>query len=132
MLKRRILDSASGPATYVSPSTAMVGELSGEGSYVFCGRMEGKCDVDGAVTLAKGACWKGVLRATDVIIAGTVDGDVIAAKRVEILGTARISGSLTGASVAVAEGAVIEGDIKVTDGENPVRFQEKRAQTNDH
>jgi cytoskeletal protein CcmA (bactofilin family) len=53
-------------------------------------------------------------------------GDVIAAQRVEITGTARVSGSLSGNSIAVAEGAVIEGEINVTSGAAPVKFEEKR------
>jgi len=128
MFKRRILDSTTGPATYIAPSTTIVGALSGKGNYVFCGRVEGECDVDGPVTLAEGGEWKGTLCATDIIIAGTVEGDVVARQRVEISGTARITGSLAGNSIAVAEGAVIEGDIKVTDGEQPVKFEERRQE----
>ena len=128
MFKRRILDSATEPATYIAPSTTIVGALSGKGNYVFCGSVEGECDVDGPVTLAEGGEWQGTLCATDVIIAGTVEGDVVARQRVEISGTARITGSLAGNSIAVAEGAIIEGDIKVTDGEQPIKFEERRQE----
>ena len=126
MLKRRILDTSTEPATFVAPSTKIVGELSGKGNYVFCGTVEGECDVEGPVTLAEGCHWSGVVRATDVIISGTVEGDVIARQRVEVAGTARITGSLSGKSIAVAEGAVIEGDINVTNGNAPIKFREKR------
>jgi cytoskeletal protein CcmA (bactofilin family) len=37
-----------------------------------------------------------------------------------------VSGRLSGNSIAVAEGAVIEGEIKVTSGAAPVKFEEKR------
>jgi cytoskeletal protein CcmA (bactofilin family) len=93
---------------------------------VFCGVVEGDCDIDGPVTLAEGSRWKGTLRATDIIVAGVVEGDVIARQRVEISGTARVTGSLAGNSIAVAEGAIIEGEIKVTSGAPPVKFDEKR------
>lgn len=126
MFKRRITDAAQGPTTYIAPSAKVVGKISGRGAYVFCGSAEGECEVEGPLTLAEGARWKGTLRATDVIVAGEVDGDVIATDRVEIASTARISGSLAGSSIAVAEGAVIDGEIKVTSGETPVTFQEKR------
>jgi hypothetical protein len=43
------------------------------------------------------------------------------------LGTARITGSLAGNSIAVAEGAIIAGEIKVTSGGEPTTFQEKRT-----
>ena len=91
--KRRIQDAAKGPTTYVAPTTKIVGTITGQGSYVFC---------------------------------GTVEGDVVAGQRVEIAGTARVTGSLSGHSIAVAEGAIIEGEIRVMSGDTPVKFQEKR------
>jgi cytoskeletal protein CcmA (bactofilin family) len=125
-LKRRIKDVPKGPATYVAASTKVVGTLTGQGAFVFCGTVEGDCDINGPLTLAEGGHWKGTLKAVDIVVAGTVEGDVIAKQRVEIAGTARVSGSLSGNSIAVAEGAIIEGEIKVTSGEAPTTFQEKR------
>ena len=126
IFKRRIQDSSAGPTTYIAPATKIVGTISGQGPYVFCGTVEGDCDISGPLTLAEGGRWKGTLKASDIIVAGTVEGDVVARERVEIAGTARVTGSLSGASIAVAEGAVIEGEIKVTSGAQPVKFQEKR------
>jgi cytoskeletal protein CcmA (bactofilin family) len=126
LLKRRIQDSGSGPTTFISATTKIVGKISGKGPFVFCGTVEGDCDIDGPATLAPGAKWEGTIRATDIVVAGAVQGDVISKQRVEIAGTARITGSLSGNSIAVAEGAVIEGEIKVTSGSTPVKFEEKR------
>lgn len=125
-LKRRIQDTTKGPTTYISASTKVVGTITGQGAYVFCGTVEGDCDIDGPLTLAQGGHWKGTLKAVDIVVAGTVEGDVVAQQRVEISGSARISGSLSGNSIAVAEGAIIEGEIKVTSGAEPTTYQEKR------
>lgn len=124
--RRRILDASNGPTTFIAPTAKIVGHISGQGPYIFCGTVEGDCEIDGPLTLAEGSHWIGTLKATDVVVAGTVDGDVIATQRVEIASTARVNGSLSGHSIAVAEGAVIEGDIRVATGTDPVRFQEKR------
>jgi cytoskeletal protein CcmA (bactofilin family) len=126
LFKRRIQDSGAGPTTFIAATTKIVGTISGKGPYVFCGTVEGNCDIDGPATLAPGGKWQGTMRATDIVVAGTVEGDVIAKQRVEIAGTARITGSLSGNSIAVAEGAVIEGEIKVTSGAPAVKFEEKR------
>jgi len=126
LFKRRIQDGANGPTTYVAASTTIVGTIAGKGAYVFCGSVEGNCDIEGPCTLAAGGKWKGTLKATDLVVAGVVEGDVIAQGKVEILGTARVTGSLSGNSIAVAEGAVIEGEIRVTSGGAPTTFQEKR------
>lgn len=125
-LRRRIQDAAKGPTTYVAATTTVIGTITGQGAFVFCGTVEGDCDIDGPLTLAAGGHWKGTLKANDIVVAGVVEGDVIAKQRVEILGSARITGSLSGNSIAVAEGAVIEGELKVTSGAAPTNFQEKR------
>src|SRR5260221_6394280 len=123
--KRRMQDSNHGPKTYVAPGTKIVGTIQGKGSYVFCGTIEGDCDISGPLTLAEGGRWKGTIKATDIVIAGTVEVDVIGEQRVEIAGTARVTGSLARHSIAVAEGAIIEGDIKVKSGTAAVTFPEK-------
>jgi cytoskeletal protein CcmA (bactofilin family) len=125
LFKRRIQDS-NGPTTYVAASTTIVGTITGKGAYVFCGTVEGDCDIEGPLTLAAGGRWKGTLKATDIVVAGVVEGDVIAGQRVEILGSARVTGSLSGNSIAVAEGAIIAGEIKVMSGAPPTQFLEKR------
>ena len=125
-LKRRIRDSAKGPTTYIAPATKIVGDISGQGEYIFCGTVEGNCEIDGLLTLAEGGRWNGTLKGTDIIVSGSVQGDVIATQRVEISSTARISGSLSGSAIAVADGAVIEGEIQISKDDSPVRFEEKR------
>lgn len=127
--RRRIGDSGDGPATYIAAAARIVGQLSGTGTFVVCGEVEGDCDIRGPVTLAQSGRWIGQLRADNVIVAGTVEGDVIAREKVEIGQSARVSGSISGASIAVAEGAIIEGDLSVTSGGQATRFTEKRADT---
>jgi cytoskeletal protein CcmA (bactofilin family) len=123
--KRRVSDT-NRQTTYIAASTTITGTITGQGAYVFCGTVEGNCDINGPLTLAEGGRWKGTMKAADIVVAGTVEGDVVAQQRVEIAGTARITGSLAGNSIAVAEGAIIEGEIKVTSGEPLTKFQEKR------
>ena len=127
LLRRRIGDSADGPATYIGATAKLTGQLGGSGAFVVLGEVIGDCDIDGPVTLAKGGNWVGILHADNVVVAGTVEGDVIARGKVEIGQSARISGSISGASIAVAEGAVIEGELSVTSGGEATRFTEKRT-----
>ena len=91
------------------------------------GEVDGECDVEGTVTLATGGSWKGVMRAESVIVAGTIDGDIVASGQVEISDTAKITGTVTGEAIAVAEGAVVEGVMKTTGQSEPKSFVEKRG-----
>ena len=122
-------DTRQGQAvTVIAPGARFEGRLSGGGCVVVSGRFEGDCDLQGSITLAEGGEWQGVLVADDVVVAGHVEGDVYARERVEVGPKARISGSLSGRSVAIAEGAVIEGELRVGEdgGEPPLRFRERR------
>jgi cytoskeletal protein CcmA (bactofilin family) len=119
-------DGADGPATYIGAAARIIGNLSGTGPFVVCGHIEGDCDVHGPVTLAKDGRWTGTLQADNVVVAGTVEGDVIGREKVEVGQSARITGSISGASIAVAEGAIIEGELSVTAGGEALKFREKR------
>jgi cytoskeletal protein CcmA (bactofilin family) len=123
---RRLRDTASGPGTLISHGCKIQGVLTGHGHFLINGEVEGDCDVEGSVTLAKDGRWKGTLKAEAVIVAGTVEGDIVADGRVEIADTARITGTVSGEAIAVAEGAVVEGVMRTTGQSEPVGFVEKR------
>jgi cytoskeletal protein CcmA (bactofilin family) len=123
---RRIHDRAVGPATLISEGCKINGVISGEGDFMVSGEIDGECDLDGSLTIATGGFWKGRIKATAIIVAGTVEGDIVANGRVEISDTARITGTVTGEAIAVAEGAVVQGKMKTTGKTDPVEFVEKR------
>ena len=125
--QRRLRDAASGPGTLISAGCKIEGLVTGAGNFMINGEVDGECDVEGTVTLATGGSWKGVMRAESVIVAGTIDGDIVASGQVEISDTAKISGTVTGEAIAVAEGAVVEGVMKTTGQSEPKGFVEKRG-----
>ncbi|MGH8222763.1 MAG: bactofilin family protein, partial [Woeseiaceae bacterium] len=69
---RRLRDRHAGPATLISEGCKINGMLSGAGSFMISGEVEGESDLEGTVTLTRTGRWKGTLRATDVIVAGTI------------------------------------------------------------
>lgn len=123
---RRLRDRSSGPATLISEGCKITGHITGTGDFMINGEIDGDCDLEGSVTLAAKGFWKGTLKAETIIISGTVEGNIEATGSVEISESARINGSVTGASIAVAEGAIIEGVMKTTTRSDPVEFVEKR------
>ena len=102
------------------------GEITGKGDFMINGEVVGDCDVDGTVSLAGSGYWQGSIRAHNVIVSGHIEGDITATGKVEITNTARISGTVTGVAIAVAEGAVVEGVMKTTGQAEPLEFVEKR------
>ena len=123
---RRLRDKSNGSATVINDGCKISGVISGSGSYLINGEVDGDCELDGTLTLAGDGHWKGTIEARDVIVAGHVEGDIVAHGKVEITDTARITGTVSGEAIAVAEGAVVEGIMKTTGPADPVEFVEKR------
>ena len=123
---RRIRDRASGAATLINEGCKITGEVTGTGDFLVSGEIAGDCDIEGSVTVTASGLWQGTIRATNVIVAGHIEGDVTASAKVEITNTARITGKVTGEAIAVAEGAVVEGIMKTTGQNEPHEFVEKR------
>jgi cytoskeletal protein CcmA (bactofilin family) len=127
---RRLRDRSSGAATLISEGCKISGTISGRCEIQVNGEIDGDCEIDSTITLAKNGLWSGTIRADNVIIAGHVEGDIIANGRVEITDTARITGTVSGEAIAVAEGAVVEGIMKTTGQTEPMEFVEKRQSDN--
>ncbi len=124
---RRLRDHARGPGTLISQGCKVTGAISGCGNFQISGEIDGDCDLNGSISITKSGYWRGAIRAVTIMISGTVDGDIVASGCVEISDTAKISGTVTGESIAIAEGAVVEGVIKTTGRTQPVKFIEKRT-----
>ncbi len=124
--RRRIRDRSSGTATLISEDCKITGVITGNCDFQVNGEVEGDCEIESTLMLAKGGLWKGTIRAGNVIVAGHVEGDIFAAGRVEITDTAKIAGTVSAQAIAVAEGAIVEGIMKTTSQSEPVGFVEKR------
>ena len=123
---RRLRDQSSGKATLINEGCKINGEITGSGDFMINGEVVGDCDISGTVSLAVSGYWQGSIRADNIIIAGHIEGDISAQGRVEITDTARITGTVTGEAIAVAEGAIVEGVMKTSGHSEPLEFVEKR------
>ena len=123
---RRLRDRSTGPATLISEGCKINGMITGQCDFQISGTVDGDCDLEGTVTLTSEGVWIGTIRAGNVIVAGQVEGDIHSNGHVEITKTARISGTVAGEAIAVAEGAVVDGVMKTTGNTEPQSFVEKR------
>ncbi len=124
--RRRVLDAVSGSPTFVGEGTRFVGNVSATGPFVLCGHLKGDGEIDGALNLAVSGHWEGRVHAVQAVIAGHVTGHLSIEEKLEIGQTAVIRGSVTARTVAIAKGAIVDGDISVTSGTPIIRFEEKR------
>jgi cytoskeletal protein CcmA (bactofilin family) len=124
---RRLRDRRPSSATLISEGCKIKGVITGDGHFLINGEIDGDCDLSGTMTLAKSGLWKGTISAGNVIVSGHVEGDIIAGNKVEITETARITGTVTGEAIAVAEGAIVDGVMQTTGKTEPLEFVEKRS-----
>ncbi len=110
---RRSLDSVAGFTTSIGLGSIFTGTISGTGHTIVLGRVEGNSELDGVVVVGEGGCWIGDITARHIVIAGQVEGSIAAREKIEIVCTAKIQGSLNSPFIAIAEGAVHEGEIRM-------------------
>jgi cytoskeletal protein CcmA (bactofilin family) len=125
--KRRLLDQMGSAPTYVAPGSRITGDIETPGALVMCGQIRGDGDVKGPLSISAEARWDGEVHARSGVVAGSINGAVRVDEKLEIRATAVIRGRVTAKSLAIAKGAVIEGEVTVTSGEPIVNFEEKRA-----
>jgi cytoskeletal protein CcmA (bactofilin family) len=124
--KRRMLDQVGGSPTLIAQGSRIMGDIETAGALIVFGAIRGDGRVRGALSMAAESAWEGEVWAQQAIIAGTVVGRLSVDDKLEIGATAVIRAQVSARSIAIAKGAVIEGQVTVTSGESVVSFEEKR------
>ncbi len=124
--KRRLLDEMGTSPTFVADGCVLTGDLETSGPIVVCGSVRGDGRIGGALRMAASSAWTGEVHARHGIIAGKVTGKLVITGKLEVGATAVIRADVTARSIAVAKGAVIEGQVTITSGESVIEFEEKR------
>ena len=124
--RRRLADHVSGSPTFIGAGSALTGNLECGGDLVVAGSVNGDSTVRGSFTLSEGGRWEGRISAANAVVSGVIEGTLAVAEKLEIRETARLRGAVSARTIAVARGAVIEGDMAVTSGAPVVHYEEKR------
>jgi cytoskeletal protein CcmA (bactofilin family) len=126
---RRFLErtlQASATATFIAADSVFVGNIRGRGQFVVFGEVQGDGDLEGGLNLSAKGRWIGNVRAREAIVAGTILGALEVAGKLEIGSTAVIRGSVSARTLAIAKGAIVDGELVVTSGAAIIQFEEKR------
>ena len=75
------------------------------------GEAKGEIQCEGTLTIAEGALVTAQVSAVNVVIAGTLMGDMICRHRLEILPTGRVAGTIITGSIIIQEGGIVEGTL---------------------
>ena len=124
--KRRFFEGNSATATFIGAESVIVGNVRGAGDFVVSGEVHGDGDLRGGLNLSVTGSWHGLIHAHQAIVAGKITGGLIVRDKLEIGYTAVIRGKVSARSIAIAKGAIVDGEIEVTSGDPVLQFEEKR------
>jgi len=125
--KRRLTDHIGGSPTFIAEGCRITGDIETPGALVVCGAIRGDGHVRGTLSMAATAEWEGEVRAERAVIAGKIIGRLSIEEKLEVGATAVLRARISARSIAIAKGAVIDGEVIVTSGQPVVSFEEKRA-----
>jgi cytoskeletal protein CcmA (bactofilin family) len=125
--RRRLLDRLSESPTLLAEGAHFEGRLTAPGAVVASGAVTGDGEIGGTLSLGPKARWQGNVRAASAVIAGHVTGELNIDGKLEIGASAVIHGNVRAQYLAIAHGAIVDGDINVTGEAALTTFVEKRA-----
>lgn len=122
---------ADNKETLIAANLAIEGKIQGSGHVRVAGQFKGDINVEGNLTIEKGAKVTGGVRASTVTIAGELEGNVDAASRVELIDSGVLNGDLKAGSLTVAAGSRMRGQAEFgwEDGSAAPRPAKSRTET---
>jgi len=106
----------AGPTTYLEEGSEIDGKFTFSGTVVMNGRLRGEIVSNDTLLIGEKGVVNANIRAGVVQIAGEVVGDVVASERVELKEKCRVYGDVSAPVVIIAEGALFEGQCRMTMG----------------
>jgi cytoskeletal protein CcmA (bactofilin family) len=94
---------------FLGEGTSFKGILTFEGTVRIDGRLEGEIFTKDTLVIGEGAQVNAAVHAGVVVIGGTVHGNIIAERKIEIHPTGRLYGNISTPSLVIEEGVVFEG-----------------------
>lgn len=114
---------------FLGEGTSFIGTLQFEGTVRLDGRFEGEVSGGDLLIIGQTAAVRAEIQVGSLTVSGRVEGNIVARKRVELLGTAQVTGSVKTPALVVTEGAVLNGTCEMRREESKVvRLDQKREE----
>jgi cytoskeletal protein CcmA (bactofilin family) len=97
--------------TIIGPTIAIRGKVRSDEDLVIRGRIDASISSTKLVHVDKDGVVKANVEAESVLVSGVVVGDITAASRVELMGTARVVGDIASPLMVINDGARLRGKI---------------------
>ena len=102
-----------GLTAFIDQGSEFEGKLSFRDTVRIDGRFRGEIASENTLIVGESGEIDATIKSNTISISGTVNGDVQAARKVVLHKTARVEGNIETPSIAIEEGAVVNGQIKM-------------------
>ncbi len=123
--------SESGTERWLEVDASMTGTLAFKDpvNLLINGQFDGTLDTKGNLSIGQKAQVKATIHGEAITIGGTVSGSVTATNRIELLGSARVTGKVSSPRVIMHDGAVLQGTLEMigAKGVSPLMTTEELA-----
>jgi cytoskeletal protein CcmA (bactofilin family) len=99
--------------TVIAAGTQIRGEMTFDHAVCIQGQFEGKINAKGDLRVAQGAVCRAEVHAGNILIEGTVEGNIRADKQVKVSANAKLIGDVVAAGLTTADGATIQGNVVI-------------------
>lgn len=103
----------AGGLSVIGSGMTVRGDIDSNGVVKVEGVVEGHVGAASQVLVARGGEVRGDIETREAIIGGVVRGGIVSSERVEVQAGAVVTGDITTGRIAVAEGAKIDGHIRM-------------------
>jgi len=117
--RRKVSDASSAGYSIIDDRLAIRGELDTAGTIRVEGRVEGALHRAGSLIVGARGELVGDVEAVDLVVAGTIRGNVHVSGRLEIEPGASVHGELRAKTMILREGANVNGRISVGEETSP-------------
>lgn len=118
MAFRRTKDEEAGGERWLEVDASMTGTMAFKDpvNLQINGRFEGTLETKGNLAIGDKAEVKATIHGEAITVSGTVQGNITASNRVELLAGARVTGKIVSPRVIMKEGAVLNGTLEMGGG----------------
>lgn len=106
--------SAQPRATVFGKETKIIGEVSSDEELQVDGELEGKLSLRHRVTIGPSAKVKANIKAREVVVFGSVHGNIEAEERIALRAGASVVGDIKTAGIHIEDGAYFKGGIDIS------------------
>ena len=94
------------------PGVTIDGKIEGDANVRIGGKFKGEIHIKGDLTIEKGANVSAKVSATNITLAGEINGNVTASAQIKLLESAQMIGDLKAATFTVASGSRMRGHVE--------------------